>query len=55
VVSKLLIQTHCIYIEIFLKEVGIIFTEVNVTFDEWEEVLQYDLENVLNELEINDN
>ena len=28
--------------------------EINVTFEEYEEVLHYDPENVLNELEINE-
>jgi len=37
--SKLLILTHCTYIEIFLKEAGIAFTEVNVIFEEFDEIL----------------
>ncbi len=54
VASRLLISTHCTYTKIFLKEAGIISTEVNVTFEEHEEVLQYDPEDVPNELGINE-
>ena len=54
-VSRLLTPTHYTYIEIFLKEVGIISTKVNVTFNEYEEVCQYDPEDAPNELGINEN
>ncbi len=37
--NRLLTLIHYIHIEIFLKEAGIISTEVNVTFKEYEEVL----------------
>jgi len=40
--------------KIFLKEVRIILTEVNVIFEEHEEVLQYGPENMSNELGINE-
>ena len=40
--------------EMFLKKAGIISTEVNVIFEEYEEVLQYDPEDVPNELRINE-
>ncbi len=53
--SKLLTLTHCMHTEIFLKEVGIISSEVNVTFDEIDEVLQYDLENAPEQLGLNKN
>ncbi len=54
VISKLLIPTHCTHMKIFLKEVRIILTEVNVIFEEHEEVLQYGPENMSNELGINE-
>ncbi len=41
--------------EIFLKKAGIISTEVNVTFEEFDEVIQYDPEDALVELDINEN
>ncbi len=41
--------------KLFLKEVEIILTKVNVTFEEYEEVLQYDFNDAPNELEINEN
>jgi len=53
--SRLLTSTHCTHTEMFLKEVRIILTKVNVIFEEYEEVLQYDPEDVPNELEINEN
>ncbi len=53
-ISKLLTLTYYTYTEIFLKKVGIIFTEINVTFEEHDEVFQYDLKDVSNELEINE-
>ncbi len=53
--SRLLILTHCTHMKIFLKEAGIISMEINVTFEEYDEVVQYDLEDVLNELGINEN
>ncbi len=52
--SKLLTLTHYTYTKIFLKEVGIISIEVNVTFKDYKEILQYDPEDVPNELEINE-
>src|SRR6266540_4391945 len=51
--SKLLIPTHCTHTEIFLKEAGIISTKVNVTFDEFNKIFQFDLEDASNELGIN--
>ena len=53
--SRLLILTHCTHMEIFLKKAGIISTEVNVTFEEFDEVIQYDPEDALVELDINEN
>ncbi len=53
--SRLLISTHCTYTEIFLKEVGIISTEVNVTFDDKVEKIRYDPEDAPKELSINQN
>ncbi len=53
--SRLLISIHCTHMEIFLKEAEIIFLKVNITFEEYDEVLQYDLKDASNELEINEN
>ena len=53
--SRLLISTHCTHTEMFLLEVGIISTDVNVTFDDKVEEVQYNSEDVLNELGINEN
>jgi len=53
-VSRLLTLTHYIYIEVFLKKAEIISIEVNVIFNKCDEVLQYDLENALNKLGINE-
>src|SRR6266540_3966919 len=55
VTSKLLILTYCTHTEMFLIEVGIISTEVNVTFDDRVEEMKYDLEDVSDELGINEN
>jgi len=55
VASRLLIPTHCTHTEIFLKKAGIISTEVNITFEEFDEILQYDPEDAPNELGINEN
>ena len=52
--NKLLTPTHCIHIEMFLIEAGIISTEVNVTFDDKVEELQYNPEDVSDELGINE-
>src|SRR6266542_5197885 len=52
--SRLLILTHCIHMKMFLKEARIILTEVNITFEKYEEVLQYNPEDMLNELGINE-
>jgi len=41
--------------EMFLKEAGIISSKVNVTFEEYDEIFQYDLEDTSNELSINEN
>ena len=54
IASKLLISTHCIHTEMFLLEAGIISTDVNVTFDDKVEEMRYDLEDVSNELDINE-
>ena len=40
--------------KMFLKEARIILTEVNITFEKYEEVLQYNPEDMLNELGINE-
>ena len=53
--SRLLTPIYCTHTEIFLKEAEIILTEVNITFEECDEILQYDSENALNELCINEN
>ncbi len=53
--SRLLTLTHCSHIKIFLREAGIISIEVNVTFDNRVEEMQYDPEDALDELEINEN
>ncbi len=53
--SRLLILTYYTHMEIFLKEAGIISTDVNVTFKEYEEVIQYDPDDASNELGINEN
>ncbi len=53
VVSRLLIPTHCTHMKTFLKEAGIISTKVNVTFEKYNEIFQYDPENMLIELNIN--
>ncbi len=53
VTSKLLTLIHYTHIEIFLKEVEIITTEINVTFEEYDEVFQYDLKDASNKLDIN--
>jgi len=39
--------------KVFLKKVEIISTEVNVTFEEYDEVLQYDLKDASDKLGIN--
>ena len=53
-ISKLLIPTYYTYIELFLKEAGIISIEVNVIFEKHEKVLQFDPNDASNELEINE-
>jgi len=53
--SRLLTLTHYTHTEIFLKEIGIISSEVNVTFDDKVEELHYDLEDASDELSINEN
>ncbi len=55
VTSRLLTSTHCTHTEVFLKEAGIISSEVNVTWEEYDKVLQYDSEDASNELRINEN
>ncbi len=52
-VSRLLTPTYCTHTKMFLKEVGIISSEVNVTFDEYIEELSFDSEDASNELNIN--
>ncbi len=52
--SRLLTPTHCTHIEIFLIEAGIIAREINVTWDDQVEELQYDPENAPAELGINE-
>jgi len=53
--SRLLTPTYCTHTEIFLREAGIIFSEVNVIFEKYEKVLQYDPKDMLNKLNINEN
>jgi len=53
--GRLLILTYYTHIKIFLKEAGIISTEMNITFEEFNEVFQYDPEDASNELGINEN
>ncbi len=45
-ISWFLIPSHCTHTEIFLKEAEILLIKENITFDEFEEVLQYDLEDL---------
>ena len=52
--SRLLTLTYYTYMKVFLKEVEIISTEINVIFKEHEEVIQYDSNDALNELGINE-
>ncbi len=52
--NRLLILTYYSHIKIFLKKAEIISTEVNVTFEEFDKVLQYDLKDASNELGINE-
>ncbi len=52
--NRLLTPTYYTHIEVFLKKAGIISTKVNVTFDKFEKVLQYNPEDALNELGINE-
>jgi len=54
VTSKLVTSTYYTYIKVFLKEAGIISIEVNITFEKHEKVLQYDPNDALNELRINE-
>ncbi len=42
-------------VKIFFKGVEILISCTNVTFEKYEEILQYDPENMLEILEINDN
>ena len=51
--SRLLTPTHCTHTEMFLIEAGIISREINVTWDDKMEELQYD-ENALTDLGINE-
>ena len=51
--NNLLTLTHCTHMKVFLKKAEIIFTEVNVTFEEYNEVLQYDLKGASDKLGIN--
>jgi len=41
--------------KIFLEEAGILEMYANITFKEYKKVLQYDLKDVLENLEINQN
>ena|SRR6266498_2518502 len=45
--SKLLIPTYCIHTELFLKKVDIIISEVNITFEEYDKIFQYDSKDTL--------
>src|SRR6266498_701229 len=53
-VSRLLTSTHCTHTKMFLMEAGIIARGINVTFDDKVEELQYDLQDVPDELGINE-
>ena len=53
VTSRLLTPTHCTYTEMFLIEAEIIVTDVNVTFNDKVEELQYDPKDASDELGIN--
>ena len=52
--NGLLTTTHCTHTEIFLKEAEIIFTEMNVTFDDDIEEMRFDLKDALDKLGINE-
>ncbi len=54
VTSKLLTLTHCIHIEIFLMEAGIISTGTKVIFDDKVKEMRYDPEDASDELSINE-
>ena len=54
IANKLLILTHYTHIEIFLIEAEIISTEGNIIFDNQVKELQYDPEDVLDKLGINE-
>ena len=53
-VSNFLTLTHCIHTKMFLLEVRIILTDINVTFDNKVEEIRYDPEEASNELGINE-
>ncbi len=52
-ISNLLIPTYCIYIEIFLKGAGILEICANIMFEEYNKVFQYDLEDALEDIRVN--
>ncbi len=52
--SRFLMPIHCTHTEIFLKKAKIISIEVNVTFEEYDEVMQYDPKDAPKELGINE-
>jgi len=52
--SRLLTPTYCIHTKVFLKEAGIISSEVNVTFDDMVEEMRYDPEDASDKLGINE-
>jgi len=52
--SRLLTPTHCSHTKTFLKEAGIISSEVNVTFNDRVEEMQYDPEDAPDKLGINE-
>ncbi len=54
VASRLLTPTHCTHIKMFLMEAEIISTEVNITFNDKVEELQYDPKDVPEMLDINE-
>ncbi len=55
IASNLLILTHYTLMKMFLEDVSILTLCANITFEKYEKVLQYDLENASEDLKINEN
>ncbi len=53
ITSELLMLTNYIHTEFFLREAEIITSNSNIIFDKYEKIIQFDLKNILIELEIN--